>query len=152
MCIIGLLRPLFYTLYVKRHYKLKRNVKADKTALNQRWNGMVHHFAYYIHTNTDAAILTIFVGTAVVSVYNVYGAIIFGVEKIITSISTGIAAGLGNLIESKKADQINATVNQFELVQGGIATVLYTVTGLMLIPFIRLYTINMTDMDYICLL
>lgn len=149
MCIIGLLRPLFYTLYVKRHYKLKRNVKADKTALNQRWNGMVHHFAYYIHTNTDAAILTIFVGTAVVSVYNVYGAIIFGVEKIITSISTGIAAGLGNLIESKKADQINATVNQFELVQGGIATVLYTVTGLMLIPFIRLYTINMTDMDYI---
>ena len=110
---------------------------------------MVHHFAYYIHTNTDAAILTIFVGTAVVSVYNVYGAIIFGVEKIITSISTGIAAGLGNLIESKKADQINATVNQFELVQGGIATVLYTVTGLMLIPFIRLYTINMTDMDYI---
>lgn len=149
MCIIGLLRPLFYVLYVKKHYKLDKKAKLNKTALNQRWNGMVHHFAYYIHTNTAAAILTIFVGTAMVSVYNVYGAIIFGMEKVITSISTGVAAGIGNLIESKDQEQINRTVNQFELVQGGLATVLYTITGLLLIPFIKIYTVDMTDMNYI---
>lgn len=149
MCVIGLLRPLFYTLYVKKYYKLDKNAKPDKTALNQRWNGMVHHFAFYVHTNTDATILTIFIGTAMVSVYNVYGAIIFGVEKIITAISTGVAAGLGNLIQSNNKEQINKTVNQFELVQGGLATVLYTITALLLIPFIRIYTAEMTDMNYI---
>ena len=149
MCVLGLLRPLFYILYVKKHYKLDKNAKPDKTALNQRWNGMIHHFAYYIHTNTDATIITIFIGTAMVSVYNVYGAIVFGVERIITSISTGAAAGLGNLIESNNKEQINKTVDQFELIQGGIATVLYTITALLLIPFIQIYTVDMTDMNYI---
>lgn len=149
MCVIGLLRPMFYTLYVKKHYKLNKKVQPDKTALNQRWNGMVHHFAYYIHTNTDTAILTVFVGTAMVSVYNVYGAIILGIEKIITSVSTGIAAGLGNLLESKDNKQIDKTVNQFELIQGGLATVLYTMTALLLIPFMKIYTSSMTDANYI---
>lgn len=149
MCVIGLLRPLFYTLYVKKHYNLNKKAQPDKTALTQRWNGMVHHFAYYIHTNTDAAILTIFVGTAMVSVYNVYGAIIFGIGSVITSVSTGAAAGLGNLIELNDRKQISQTVNQFELMQGGLATVLYTITALLLIPFIKIYTSDMTDMDYI---
>lgn len=149
MCIIGLLRPLFYTLYVKKHYKLNKDVLPDKTALNQRWNGMVHHFAYYIHTNTDSTILTVFIGTAMVSVYNVYGAIVFGVRSIISAVSNGVVAGLGSLIESSNKDQINKTVDAFELVQGGITTVLYTIAALVLIPFIRIYTADMTDMNYI---
>lgn len=149
MSIIGLLRPLFYTLYVKRHYQLNKKVKPDKTALNQRWNGMVHHFAFYIHTNTDSAILTMFISTAMVSVYNIYGAVILGIEKIITSISTGTAAGIGNLLTTNDKERIDQTVNLFELVQGGMATLFYTITALLLIPFIRIYTVNMTDMNYI---
>ncbi len=149
MSIIGLLRPLFYTLYVRRHYNLDKSAKIDVSSLNQRWNGMVHHFAYYIHTNTDSAILTIFIGTAMVSVYNVYGAIIFGIEKVITSISSGTAAGIGNIIALGDQKRINQTVNVFEFVQGGIATVFYTITALLLIPFIKIYTVNMTDIEYI---
>lgn len=149
MCIIGLLRPLFYTLYVRKHYRLSKHTQPDKTALKQRWNGMVHHFAFYIHTNTDAAILTVFISTAMVSVYNVYGAVILGMERIITSISTGTAAGLGNLLVTNDEKRINQTVNIFELVQGGVATVFYTITALLLIPFVRIYSANMTDMNYI---
>ncbi len=149
MCIIGLLRPLFYVLYVKRHYRLSKNAKCDETALKQRWNGMVHHFAFYIHNNTDSTILTVFISTAMVSVYNVYGAIIFGVEKIITSISTGTAAGIGNLIAIGDKERIDKTIDAYELVQGGTATVMYTIAGLLLIPFVKIYTAKMTDMNYI---
>ena len=149
MSVIGLLRPLFYTLYVRKHYRLNKSATPDKVAMAQRTNGMVHHFAYYIHTNTDSAILTIFLGTAMVSVYNVYGAIIFGVEKIITSVSSGASASIGNLIASGSKEDINKTTDVFELVQGGIATVIYTITAILLIPFIRLYTVNMTDVNYL---
>lgn len=148
MSIIGLLRPVFYTLYVRKHYKLNKKVKASVSSLNQRWNGMVHHFAYYIHTNTDSAILTIFIGTAMVSVYNIYGAIIFGIEKVITSVSNGTAAGIGNVIALNDKERINQTVNAFEFVQGSVTTVFYTITALLLIPFIKIYTVNMTDMNY----
>ncbi len=149
MSIIGLLRPLFYTLYVRKHYHLNKNAKPDKVAMAQRKNGMVHHFAYYIHTNTDSALLTVFLGTAMVSVYNVYGAIIFGVEKIITSVSSGASAGIGNLIAIGDRKSIDKTTDVFELVQGGIATVVYTIAAILLLPFIRLYTANMTDVNYL---
>jgi Na+-driven multidrug efflux pump len=149
MSIVGLLRPLFYTLYVRKHYRLNKDAKPDKVAMAQRTNGIVHHFAYYIHTNTDSAILTIFLGTAMVSVYNVYGAIIFGMEKIINSVSSGASAGIGNLVAIGDQKSINKTVDVFELVQGGIATVVFTITAILLIPFIRLYTANMTDVNYL---
>ena len=148
-CIIGLLRPLFYYLYVKKHYSLSKNAKPDKTSMNQRWSGMAHHFAYYIHTNTDSVILTVFLGTAMVSVYNVYSAVILGIEKVITSVSTGISAGLGNLLASDDKERIRKTVDMFEFFQGALTTVCFTITALMLIPFIRLYTVTMTDIDYI---
>lgn len=149
MCIIGLLRPLFYTLYVKKHYALNKNVACNKAALKQRWNGMLHHLAYYIHMNTDSAILTIFIGTVMVSVYNVYGAVIFGMMNLVMSVSNGVAAGLGNLLATGDNSSIQRTVNLFEFVQGGMATVLYTVTAILIIPFVRLYTVDMLDANYI---
>lgn len=149
MCVIGLLRPLFYWLYVKKHYNLSKTAAPDASALKQRWNGMVHHISYYVHTNTDSAILTIFVGTAMVSVYNVYGAIIFGMERLITSVSAGTAAGIGDVLVSGDKKTIDRTVDLFEFVQSAATTVLFTITALMIMPFIKLYTANMTDVNYI---
>ncbi|MDY5819988.1 MAG: hypothetical protein SPJ70_01570 [Candidatus Borkfalkiaceae bacterium] len=149
MCVIGLLRPLFYWLYVKKHYNLSKTAAPDASALKQRWNGMVHHVSYYVHTNTDSAILTIFVGTAMVSVYNVYGAIIFGMERLITSVSAGTAAGIGNILVSGDKKTIDRTVDLFEFVQSAATTVLFTITALMIMPFIKLYTSDMTDINYI---
>ncbi|MBR4303703.1 MAG: hypothetical protein IKT81_00090 [Clostridia bacterium] len=149
MCLLGMLKPIFYALYVKKHYPLSRNTPPDRSCLAQRKDGMVHHLAYCVHTGTDAAILTVAAGTALVSVYNVYGAIVFGIEKLVTSISGGAAAGLGNLIASGQRDKLDLTVDRFELVQAAAATWLYTVTGLMLMPFVRLYTAAMTDISYI---
>lgn len=149
MCVIGLLRPLFYWLYVKKHYNLSKTAAPDASALKQRWNGMVHHISYYIHTNTDSAILTIFVGTAMVSVYNVYGAIIFGMERLITSVSAGTAAGIGNVLVGGDKKTIDRTVDLFEFVQSAATTVLFTITALMIMPFIKLYTSDMTDINYI---
>ena len=148
MSIIGLLRPLFYTLYVKKHYALNKKAPCNAEALKQRWNGMVHHFAFYIHTNTDSTILTLFINTATVSVYNVYNSLICGVYGIILSVSNSVSAGIGNLLITGDREQIKRTVDVYELVQAGLTTVLYTITALMLIPFVRIYTAKMTDMEY----
>ena len=149
MSIIGLLRPLFYTLYVKMHYALNKKAVCNRDALNQRWNGIVHHFAFYVHTNTDSTILTLFISTAMVSVYNVYNAIICGIYGVVLSVSNSVAAGLGNLLVMGNKDQINRTVDSFELLQAGLTTMLYTIVALTLIPFVRIYTAQMTDMPYI---
>ena len=134
---------------MKKHYALNKKAPCNKEALNQRWNGIVHHFAFYIHTNTDSTILTLCISTAAVSVYNVYNAIVCGIYGVVLSVSNSIAAGLGNLLVTGDKEPINRTVDSFELVQGGLTTVLYTITALTLIPFVRIYTAQMTDMQYI---
>ena len=89
MSLLGIFRPVFYVKYVKKHYKLDNSIPEDNEALKQKWNGMIHHIAYYIHSNTDIAILTVFISTKVVSVYNIYSAIIIGMERIVTSVTSG---------------------------------------------------------------
>ncbi len=148
-CIIALIKPVFYVVYTNKHFKLDKSAKPDKVALKQRWNGMVHHFAFYIHRNTDVILLSIFVGASIVSVYSIYLAIAMGIEKIITSVSNGIGASIGNLLADAKQDRINKTIDIFEFVQISLTTILYTVAGLLLMPFINLYTAKMNDTNYI---
>ena len=147
--IIVTIRPIIYIIYVKRHYTIDSTAKPNNSALSQRWNGLVHHLSYYIHRNTDIALLTIFVSASTVSVYSIYLAVVTGIQKIVTSISSGLSASVGNMIADGDKNVIDKTVNQFEFVQITITTILYTITALMLMPFIKLYTENMTDANYI---
>ena len=148
-CLIALSKPIVYVIYTKNHYKLDKRIVPDKKALKQRWNGMVHHFAFYVHRNTDVILLSIFVGTSLVSVYSVYLAVAMGIEKIITSVSGGIGASIGNMLAEAKKDVIDKTIDVFEFVQISLTTILYTITALLLMPFIKLYTAKMNDENYI---
>ena len=148
-CIIAAVKPIVYVWYTKKNYKIDSSIAPDSSALKQRWNGMVHHFAYYIHRNTDIVILSIFVGTSTVSVYSIYLAIVAGIQRVVTSISTGLNAGIGNMLADGDEKVIDKTVDIFEFVQIATTTVLYTITAILLIPFIRLYTAGITDANYI---
>lgn len=148
-CLIATLKPIIYVIYVKKHYKLDCNEKPNEDALGQRWNGMVHHISYYIHRNTDIVLLTIFVGTSTVSVYSIYLAVVTGIQKIITSLSSSISASIGNLIADGNKTAIEKTMDHFELVQIIATTTLYTIAGMMLMPFIHIYTRDMNDANYV---
>ncbi len=146
--VIAILKPVVYVTYTKRHYKLDGNAEPEHSTLSQRWNGMVHHFAYYVHRNTDILLLSVFVGTTSVSIYGVYLAIVSGIEKVINSIAASLNASIGNVLASGDKKTIDKAVDCFELVQVMIATILYTITAIMLMPFIKLYTAKMTDANY----
>lgn len=147
--VVAIIKPIVYVVYTKKHYELNPDEKPDETALSQRWNGMVHHLAYYIHRNTDIILLSIFIGTKTVSIYSVYLAVVVGIEKIVTSISGSLNAGIGNVIASSDKRVIDKTVDCFEFIQTMATSVLFTITAIMLIPFIKLYTIEMVDANYL---
>lgn len=148
-CIIYLASPVFYYLYVKTHYTLSKDVIADGSVVKQKWNGLIHHFAYFIHNNTDVVVLTFFMDIRYVSVYSVYLAIVTGIQKVISSIVAGTAGSLGNVIASGDKEKLANSVNMLEFAEFLIASSLYTITALMLMPFIRIYTANMKDINYI---
>lgn len=148
--LLFIIKPLLFIIYAKYKYKLRlkdKNIHPEE--IKQKWNGLAHHLAYFIHINTDVFIISLFLTTSDVSVYAVYYAIVSAVERVISSISVGSAAGIGNLINTASKEHINDVVDRFEFVQGALTTILYTIVCLVIIPFIKLYTVEMTDINYI---
>lgn len=143
------LKPIFYYLHVKKHYSLDKKCQPDNSAIKQRWNGMLHHISFFIHTNTDIAILTIFTNLKTVSVYAVYQSIVIGIRTVIMSVSNGTAASIGNLLVTENKKKTNFVIDRLEFVQGGITTILFTITAILIIPFVNLFTAGMDDANYI---
>ncbi len=144
--LVYTIKPVFYSLYVRKHYKLYKTNRAYQ--IKQKWNGLIHNLAQFVHNNTDVALITLFINISEVSVYAVYYAVASGIERIITSISVGCAAGIGDVIARKDKERLNNVTNIFEFIQSGVATVLFTVTGIMIVPFVKLYSHGVTDINY----
>src|SRR5690606_37451950 len=112
---IYILRPLIINIYVKRKYNLIKNSSPDNEAIKQRWDGLGHHIAFFLHRNTDIVVLTLFTNIKLVSVYSIYYMVVSGVQRLINSFSAGIESAFGNIIAKGEYDSLarNFRVSQF---------------------------------------
>lgn len=147
--IVYVLRPLMLNLYVHKKYNLDKTVIKDKEAINQRWDGLAHHIAYIIHYNTDITVLTFFTNVLEVSVYSVYYNIVSNIYKIISSIKVGIKDSVGNMIARGETELVNKTLDEFETLNFMLLNVFYSCVLILIMPFIRLYTKGVNDINYI---
>lgn len=148
-CFVFTIKPVFYGWYVNKNYQIVKTAKLATDEMRVKWNGLVHHIAFFIHSNTDVFLLTIFADTKVVSVYAVYYAIVFGVEKLINAIPAGSNASIGNLLVTERRELVNAVFDKYEFIQGGIITVVFSITAILIIPFMKVYSNGITDVNYI---
>ena len=148
------LRPVALRLYVRKNYAPDVHAEPDQSAIAQRWDGFGHHTAYFLHTNTDVFVLTVFSGVlrslelTDVSVYTVYYSVVSGVERIVSAVSSGIEAAFGNMIAREESETLQRNFRVYELFSFVITTILFTCTGLLLLPFLAVYTRGVTDADY----
>lgn len=153
--LIYVLRPIALNIYVRRKYSIDKTVKPDNKAVEQRWDGLGHHIAYFVNLNTDVVILTIFskitdsLAFAEVSVYTVYYSVVNGIMKVAGSLSSGVEAALGNMIAKKEYENLNRKFNLYEFASFTLVTVLFTCAGLLIVPFMRVYMRGVTDAEYI---
>lgn len=142
------LNPFVQHLYVKRHYKLSPTVEATDVQLVQKSDGVIHHLSYFIHRNTDVVILSLFGSLQTVSVYTVYNMVIYVLEQLLTSISSGISALVGRLIARKEITELNRIVDRYEACNNVLATGIATVCAILILPFVSIYTGGITDAQY----
>ncbi len=153
--IVYVLRPLLLNLYVKKRYKLNKAVKPDNRAIKQRWDGLGHHIAYFVNLNADVVILTLFskisaaFSIAEVSVYTVYHAVVYGIVSITSSVSSGMEAGFGNMIAKNEKENLNAKFSLYEFISYTMVTVMFTCAGILIVPFVSVYTSGINDISYI---
>ena len=146
--VVFLLNPLVQRLYVKRHYKLSRNITAQSERPIQKRDGVIHHLAYFIHRNTDVVILSLLGSLQTASVYAVYHTVIYVLEQLLTSISSGISSLVGRLIARKEIGELNRVINRYEACNNVLSTGIATVCAILILPFVSIYTGGVTDAQY----
>lgn len=143
--IIFIARPLCLNLYVKKHYKLNLKVKYEGEPIKQKWNGIAQHFAATIQEKADTVILTLLSSLTSVSVYGVYFMVANGIKGLIYSLTAGVSAMLGNMLAKEETEQLNKTFSKFEWLMHTLSTYLFTVTGILAVPFVKVYTLGLKD-------
>ena len=146
--LIFVLRPILQNLYVKKKYNLNLNKVNEKYELKQKWDGLAQHIASVVHGNTDVAILTIFTNTAEVSVYTVYLFVIKGIKNLVQALTGGVDASFGDMIVKKEIENLNRSFRIYELFYFTLITIVYSIAMVMILPFVKIYTMGINDVNY----
>lgn len=146
---IFVLRPIVQNIYVKKKYNI--NLKeADKNyQLKQKWDGLAQHIATVVHNNTDITILTFFSPITEVSVYSVYYLVTKGIKSIVQSFVMGVSDSFGDMIARNEKENLNKSFKIYELFFYTIITIVYMATVILIVPFVMVYTLGITDTDYV---
>lgn len=147
--LIYLLRPVFLRAYVNKHYRLNRAITYTSEPIKQKWNGVAQHVASVILDSTDNIVLTIFSTLSNVSIYSVYNLVISGVKQLLFSMTGGMQALLGELWAKQEMDNLKKTFGWFEWAMHTGTVFVFGCTGMLILPFIRVYTYGISDANYI---
>lgn len=145
---VFVLRPVALWAYVRRHYPLRHVPKSNTSRLSQKWSGLSQHIAFFLHSNTDVVILTCFSSLNAVAVYSVYNMVVANIQNLASSFISGMEALFGDMLARKEQEKLNRTFSVYETIISVVAVILFAVTTVMVVPFVRIYTAGVTDTDY----
>lgn len=147
--LIYVLRPIYLSFYVRRHYKINWKIQYDEEPIKQKWNGVAQHVASVVLDGTDNIVLTVLAGLEAVSIYSVYNLILSGIKQLFLSTTNGVQSLIGELWARQELDKLK---NFFGWVEWSLhtgTTFIFGVTSILILPFIKVYTDGITDVDYI---
>lgn len=147
--VIFFLQPLAIHLYIKKHYTLNRKIYYDVEPIKQKWNGIAQHIAAVILTGSDTVILTVFSSLVNVSIYAVYYLPMSGSRLIIMSMISGIMALIGNLWAKQDLKELRKVFAWTEWLIHTGTTLIFTLTAVLIVPFVQVYTHGVRDANYI---
>lgn len=147
--LVYLVRPILMRRFVNNHYKLDRKIQLTEEPIKQKWNGIAQHVSAVILNGTDSVVLTIFSTLSNVSIYSVYHYVVYGVGNLFTSmINGGIQSLLGELWAKNENENLDRTFKWTEWAIHTAGTYLFTCTGLLIVPFVLVYTSGISDANY----
>jgi len=147
--VVYVLAALFTIYYVKKKYKIIPDVEKDYSTIKQRWDNFWQYLAGFISLNSGVIIISVFSNVYAVSVYSVYYLVVAGVTTTLHSCTRGIDAAFGNMLAKDEETLLKSNFRIYEQVVFILATLLFSITAVMIIPFVEVYTAEVTDTNYI---
>lgn len=147
--LVFLITPAVVSLYIHKKYSLDTKCEPDDTGIKNRGAVAFHSIANIIHQNCDLVVLTIFTDAKLISVYTVYYLVIGKIRSIMQVFMTGMEAAFGDMWVKKEIESLQRNFGSFEYLLFSFATVVFSCVGVLILPFIALYTKGVTDINYI---
>jgi O-antigen/teichoic acid export membrane protein len=147
--ILTIVQVILFQIYISKNYKwINIKVKPDYNSISQKNSVLVHQFSTLIFNNTDVLILTIFTNLKVVSIYVMYNMLFNMIENIINSVKGSFTFVLGQTFHENK-EKFLKLYDIFEVYLMVFVFSLFTVTFILVLPFLRIYTSGINDINYI---
>lgn len=148
--LAALLNPIILITYAKIKYRfLNLNVKPNGDAIKQRWDAFAQQMAMVVNGNVGLVLLSFFVKLKEISVYTVHYMICHNMEKLVVSTIGGVSSTFGDMIANGEEENLRNKFYFVEWLLFAVCAVLFSVTAVMITPFITIYTDGITDTDYI---
>lgn len=147
--LVLLATPIFLRLYVNKHYQINRKTTYTEEPIKQKWNGMAQHLSAVVLEGTDTIILTLFSTLTNVSIYSVYHMVIYGLMQLYRAATAGFHSLVGDLWAKQEIDRLKHTYGLIETVLHYAVVFLFSCAGVLIVPFIRIYTADISDANYI---
>ena len=148
MCV-SLIQMIFITLYINKKYKwIDLSVPPNIDALSQSGNVLIHQISGLVFNNTDCIVLTIFCGLKTVSVYSMYALLIGMVQTAFLTVARSFVFSLGQAFHGDRNKFIKL-YDCYELYYLAFTFALFSIANVFILPFMRLYTQGIKDVDYI---
>jgi O-antigen/teichoic acid export membrane protein len=143
-------RSFILYFYVKLKYKrINYKVKPIASALNKRWDVLYLQILGVIQKSTPVLVITIVLrDLKLASVYAIFNMVVTGINGILNIFNSGLAASFGDVIAKKEQVILQRAYNEFEFSYYYLITVVYSVMLITIMPFIRIYTHGITDVNY----
>ncbi len=143
------MQSIIVAVYVKRKYKfINYDEKKDKKLLNKRWDALYQQILGGIQNGVPIILLTFFTDLVTVSIYSIYNMVLHGLSSILSIFTSGLSASFGDIIVRKDIKKLQSASEEFEYIYYNIITIVYAAAFVLIMPFISLYTHNITDVNY----
>lgn len=146
--VLFVTKPILLYLYVRKKYDIDRHVVCEGEPIKQKWNGFAQHLATIGQDNVSIMILTIFSTLSNVSIFAIYILVVNGIKQLIFSVNTSMSPIIGELLAKNEQKQLSGFFDMFEWVMHTVSVLLFTITGLLIVPFVMIYTRGITDANY----
>ena len=145
-----LLRIILLTAYVTRRYRyLDKRAEPELSAISKRGAATVHHISGIVIFGSQTLIVSMVCGLAESNVFYVYNLVFNGLNTVLSTVSSAMLAGMGNLMLSDDREKLHRVYEIYELIFHIMTYGIYMTAMVMIIPFERIYMAGAVDANYI---
>ncbi len=142
-------RIVILKMYVKKNYEfISKNSMPDFNAMSKRKDATVHQLASLIIFGSQTLFISKFCGLVEASVYSCYNLVFTGISTILSTFSSAMLAGIGNIMATDSDEKVRKIYRIYEYLYYILVFICYAVTFIMILPFINLYVGDVVDANY----